>query len=156
MPRGGHSRSGQAAFDDATRALHGTKERARHRTKGDFGEPMIVCDAPPHLTAVQRRIWRYYAPQLAAEGRLPLKARDTLAKYVIALDIVAKLNRKIRSVHAGKGGEKHPLLGELRHYLAITRLYESDLLLNPASAARAPKPDRPNDAEDQELDAILN
>lgn len=156
MPRGGHARGGRAAFDESTRALHGTSERARHREKGDLGLPMIVCEPPPHLTGVQRRIWNYYAPQLVAEGRLPIKARDTLAKYCIALDIVGKLNRKIRSVLGKGGGERHPLLPELRYWLSIARLYESDLLLNPAAAVRAPKPDAPRDADDEELDDILN
>lgn len=155
MPRGGHIKSGRQPFDEAMRGLHGTKVRTRHHAKGALGEPMIVCDPPPHLTSTQRRIWRYYAPQLVAEGRLPMKARDALAKYVVALDIVAKLNRKIRSVLAD--GEKHPLLGELRQWLAITRLYETDLLLNPAASVRAPKPERPNDDDDdRELDDILN
>ncbi len=156
MPRGGHGRVGPAAFDAARRTLHGTKTRRRHREKGAIGEPMITCDPPPHLTAQQRRIWKYYAPLLVAERRLPLKARDTLAKYVVALDMIAKLNRKIRSVL--RKGNRHPLLGELRSWIALTRLYESDLLLNPAASIRAPQPDRPDDTTDDEdeLDAILN
>jgi hypothetical protein len=116
---------------------------------------MITADPPPHLTASQRRIWSFYAGQLLAEGRLPMKSRDVLAKYCLAIDVVARLNRKIRRLMAG--GVKHPLLGELRAWLAISRLYESDLLLNPASAVRAPQPSPPDgDAEDRELDAILN
>jgi hypothetical protein len=158
MPSGGHGRGGPPAFDQGTRALHGTKTRGHHRVKGGLGAPMISVAPPPHLTASQRRIWAYYAPQLVSERRLPLKARDALAKYVIALDMVAKLNRKIRSVQAGrKNPDRHPLLGELRQWLAITRLYENDLLLNPASAVRAPvTPVSPDAGEDEELDDILN
>jgi phage terminase small subunit len=120
---------------------------------------MISVTPPPHLTASQKRIWSYYAPQLVAEGRLPLKARDVLAKYVVALDMVAKLNRKIRSVQSGKGrSEKHPLLSELRQWLNVTRLYESDLILNPAAAVRAPHtvPADTGPTEDDELNDILN
>ena len=89
------------AFDASTRATHGTRERARHRVgrpgigsdsdpirgKG-IGQPMILCDPPAYLTTAQRKLWRYYGPQLASEGRLPLKSRDTLGKYVITLNIV--------------------------------------------------------------------
>jgi len=155
MPRGGQIRSGRPVFDEATRALHSTKVRARHRTKGYAGEPMITCEPPRQLTPAQREYWDYHAPQWAAKRQLTLEERDALAKYCIGLDITYRLNRKIRSITVK--GNKHPLLGELRHWLAITRLYENDLLLNPASAVRAPKPERPiGDAEDQELDDILN
>jgi hypothetical protein len=158
VPKGGHARVGPRIYDEATRDLHGTRERAKHRRKGNIGVPMITVAAPPHLTAPQRAIWSYYAGLLLAEGRLPMKARDTLAKYAVGLDMVAKLNRQIRSVLAGPGkAEKHPLLGELRSWLAITRLYENDLLLNPAASARAPIPATPpDDGEDAELDDLLN
>ena len=152
--RGGHPRSGRVAFDASTRALHGTRERAQHRNRGG-STPMIVCDPPAYLTAAQRTLWEYFAPQLVAEGRLPLKTRDVLAKYVLAVDLVARLNATIFSVV--EDGEKHPLLAELRQWLLLTRLYESDLLLNPAAAVRAPTPNQaPGLDEDRELDAILN
>jgi hypothetical protein len=72
----------------------------------------------------------------------------------VGLNIVARLNRQIRGVVSK--GDKHALLGELRAWMALTRLYESDLLLNPASSVRAPQPPPPTDAEDEELDNILN
>ena len=116
--------------------------------------PLINCEPPGYLTPAQRALWAYYEPQLVAEGRLPLKARDVLAKYIIALDVVARLNEMLTK--ALEGDEK-PVLTELRHWLMVTRLYESDLLLNPAAAIRAPKTaDQPTDLEDEELADILN
>ena len=115
---------------------------------------MIVCDPPTHLTPSQRKLWAFFAPQLVAEGRLPLKARDVLAKDVIAFDVVARLNKGLKTT-VPKGNEK-PILTELRQWLLVLRLYESDLLLSPAAAVRAPVPDEAVDSEDQELADIIN
>ena len=152
--KGGHTRSGRVAFNAPTRATHGTKKRARHRGKVKLGSSMIVCDPPTHLTPSQRKLWAFFAPQLVAEGRLPLKARDVLAKYVIAIDVVARLNKGLKTT-VPKGNEK-PILTELRQWLLVSRLYESDLLLSPAAAVRAPVPDEAVDSEDQELADIIN
>jgi phage terminase small subunit len=162
MPRGGHAKSGPPVFDAGKRHLRHTKERQRHRTKGHAGMPMIVCKPPRHLTRAERAIWRYYAPVLVAEDRLTLKARDVLAKYATALVVVERLKGQTeepgyRDVVLTQTGEKaNPLLLQLRQWVMLCRGYETDLLLNPASAVRAPRPlPPPQDDEDEELDAIL-
>ena len=140
MPRGGHAKTGPAIKDAATRALHGSRERPQHRTKGDAGAPMIVCAPPPGLSKAERAFWTYYAPPLAAEHRLTLKARDTLAKYCTALAVVADLRRRLASRRRADRAQRPAVLKELRQWLLASRLYENDLILNPASAIRAPKP----------------
>ena len=114
---------------------------------------MITVDPPAHLSPAQRKLWAYHAPQLVAEGRLPLKARDVLAKYCVAVDVVARLNEALTATQ--EDDETKPILTELRQWLMVSRLYESDLLLNPAAAVRAPAPDRSVDPEDEELAEIL-
>jgi phage terminase small subunit len=140
MPRGGHVKSGPAVKDAATRALHGSRDRPQHRTKGDAGAAMIVCaPSPPGLSRAERGFWTYYAPLLAAEHRLTLKARDTLAKYCTALAVVADLRRRWGSRRAADRADRSATLKELRQWVLASRLYENDLILNPASAIRAPK-----------------
>lgn len=141
MPRGGHGKSGPIANDGAARQLHGSKLRPRHRQKGDVGTVMDVCAHPPGLTRLEMAFWNYYAPQLAAERRLTLKARDTLAKYCTALAVVSGLRKSLASRKRADIAERKTTRKELRQWLLAARLYENDLLLNPASSIRAPKPD---------------
>jgi hypothetical protein len=132
------------AFDAATRALRGSKTRPRHRVQGDdvgAGGPMPVCAPPPGLSKLETSFWHYYAPTLAASRRLPPKARDTLAKYCTALAVVSGLRAQLASRKRADVGERREIRRELRQWLLCGRLYENDLLLNPASLARAPKVD---------------
>jgi hypothetical protein len=166
MPRGGHGKSGPAPKDAATRALHGSRTRAQHKTKGDAGAPMILCDPPPDLSKSERKFWAYYAPQLVAEGRLTLKARDTLAKYCTSLAVVAGLRKQLESKKREDVDNRSNNRKELRQWILASRLYENDLLLNPSSSIRAPKPggvdppvpNDPMDAFDDEAedDATVN
>lgn len=143
MPRGGHGRGGRAAFDVATRKLHATRTRPRHRVKGAAGAPMVVCDPPPGLSRREKAFWNYYAPALAAERRLTLKARDALATYCTARAIIADLRAALVSRKRTDLAERSATRKELRQWVLAARLYENDLLLNPASAIRAPLGDVP-------------
>lgn len=140
MPRGGHGKSGPVQKDAATRALHGSRTRSQHRQRGFVGEPMIVCEPPPDLSKPERTFWAYYAPQLVSEGRLTMKSRDTLAKYCTALAIVAGLRKQLESKKREDIELRSANRKELRQWLLASRLYENDLLLNPSSSIRAPKP----------------
>lgn len=102
---------------------------------------MLVCDHPPGLSRMEVAFWNYYAPQLAAERRLTLKARDTLAKYCTALAVVSGLRKALASRKRAEIAARSGTRKELRQWLLAARLYENDLLLNPASSIRAPKPD---------------
>jgi phage terminase small subunit len=128
------------AQDAASRALRGSRERPHHRQKGDADAPILVCDPPPGLSKSEQTFWRYYAPQLAAERRLTLKARDTLAKYCTSLAVVADLRRALTSRKRQDVEQRSNVRKELRQWLLASRLYENDLILNPASSIRAPKP----------------
>jgi len=142
MPRGGHSKSGPVIQDAQARALRGSRERPQHRTKGDLGQPMIACDAPPGMSPAERKFWDYYAPQLVASRRLPLKARDALAKYCSALAVVADLRRRIFSSRSKADiANRTQNRKELRQWVLAARLYENDLLLNPSSLVRVAKPE---------------
>lgn len=160
MPRGGHGKSGPVQKDSATRTLHGSRTRQQHRKKGDVGAPMIVCDPPPDLSKAEKKFWGYYAPQLVAEGRLTMKARDTLAKYCTSLAVVASLRRQLESKKREDVDNRSSNRKELRQWILASRLYENDLLLNPSSSIRAPKPggvdppvpNDPMDDYDEDLD----
>ena len=141
MPRGGHGRVGPMGQDAATRKLHGSRTRPHHRAKSGSAPSAGECQRPPGLSRLETAFWNYYAPQLAAERRLTLKARDTLAKYCTALAVVSGLrtalaSRKRADMAARAGNRK-----ELRQWLLAARLYENDLLFNPASSIRAPQVD---------------
>lgn len=141
MPRGGHSKSGPIAQGEEARRLHGSRTRANHREKGAIGVAMVVCSPPPGLSKGEQAFWNYYAPQLVAERRLTMKSRDTLAKYCTALAVVSGLRRQLSSRKRTDIEERSDTRKELRQWLLASRLYENDLLLNPASAVRAPKAD---------------
>lgn len=104
---------------------------------------------------MEREQWAYYAPLLAASGRLTQEARDTLAKYCTGLATVIRLKAQMAepeyrdiliSVTVDGAGNEHvkavpnPLLLRLEKWVALCRGYESDLLLCPAAAVRAPAP----------------
>jgi phage terminase small subunit len=164
MGRGGHAKSGPVAFDQAERDLRGTKTRQRHRTPSrTASRATVLCEGPPHLTEAERAQWVYYAPLLMAAERLTLEARDTLAKYCTALAIVERLKKQMAAdeyrdlmitvIVDGAGNEHrsakpNPLLVQLRQWVLLCRGYESDLLLSPAAAIRAPKAAAPEPAAD--------
>ena len=159
--RGGHFRVGPVAFDASTRALRGSKTRARHRTKGDVGV-LAMCEPPPHLDADERAAWTYYAPLLHAAGRLTLESRDVLAKYCAVLASVVRLKRVMAApdyidVLVTEGRTKNQPRARAVAALAASRRthVQTDLLLSPAAAVRAPKPAAAHGPEDVELDAIL-
>lgn len=147
MSRGGHSRSGRASFTEEVRKLHGTPQRERHRSKGDSGQPMVDCAPPPGLSKRELGFWAYYSSALSAEGRLSLKARDCLAKYCVALAVVGALRRQLTSSKRRDIEQRSDTRKELRQWLSLSRLYENDLLLSPASSVRAPSqpPTTPED-----------
>ena len=132
---------------------------------------MIRCDPPPHLDEEEARHWAYYAPLLQGAQRLTLEARDTLAKYCTALATIVRLKRQMAAdeyrdilvdIVIDSAGNEHvsakanPLLVQLRQWVMLCRGYETDLLLSPAAAVRAPRPDAGSgDADDDELAALL-
>lgn len=169
--RGGHAKVGPVGANAKERALKGSRERAHHRRKGKAGTPMIRCDPPPHLTKPEAEHWAYYAPLLQGSQRLTLEARDTLAKYCTALATIQRLKKQMQArayrdvmidvVIDGAGNERvtakaNPLLVQLRQWVMLCRGYETDLLLSPAAAVRAPRPDEgTGDSDDDALAAIL-
>jgi phage terminase small subunit len=111
---------------------------------------------PPHLSAAERAEWDYYAPLLAAVGRLTMEARGVLANYCVAQATVARLKAQqaapeyrdiIVNVTVDGAGNEHvkaapnPLLLRLEKWLALCHTYENDLGFNPATAVRMPAPD---------------
>lgn len=102
---------------------------------------MVGCDPPPGLSKSEQAFWRYYAQQLKAEKRLTLKSRDTLAKYCTALAVVSDLRRQLWSKKRDDIAQRAAVRKELRQYLLASRLYENDLILNPSSSVRAPRPE---------------
>jgi phage terminase small subunit len=154
MAKGGaRARSGPIARSAQEQQRVGGKVRARNlvtRTPGTVG----TVDPPPHLDAVEREQWDYYAPLLLSAGRLTLEARDTLAKYCTALARVVAIKAQMAEPEyrdilittsvdsAGTehvNAKPHPLLVLLRQWLMVARSYEADLLLNPAAAIRVPQ-----------------
>jgi phage terminase small subunit len=144
MMQGGHGRSGPAPADADTRHLLGTKKR-RRRTATVVGDLMGIPEAPSDLSEAERHFWNYYAPQLAAERRLTGKARDVLAKYCTALAVVSGLRAALASPEIA---QRSATRKELRQWLLTARLYENDLILNPASSLRALQP-TPESVEDE-------
>jgi hypothetical protein len=160
--RGGHARSGPAIFNPAERALHGTRMRARHRLKGDAppvgmsSETAVTtaCEPPEGLSRAELGVWRYYAPLLAAAGRLTSEARGALAGYCFSQTMIGHLRRALKSRRREDIAARGAYLKEARQWLQVARLYENDLLLNPASAVRAPKPATPTEPDPfEEFDA---
>ncbi len=95
---------------------------------------------PTGLTRDERRVWTHYATELHAAGRLTRAVQGVLASYVTALTTIARLKTQMAApgyVDVTEDG-KSPLLPELRNWIGLARLLESDLLLNPAAAVRVP------------------
>jgi len=137
--------------------------RPKHKQQRTVGTVTAThpVPPPPHLTALEREQWMYYAPLLEPNGRLTLEGRDTLAKYCTALAQVALIKAEMEavgkdgqptyrvvllSVTVDAAGNEHvtaktnPLNVALRQWLETARKYESDLILNPAAAIRVPGP----------------
>lgn len=108
------------------------------------GQPLATspCDAPDGLSEVELKYWEYYAPKLKAQRRLTMLARDTLAGYCSALAVIHDLRIELAQSKTPRK-DKVAARRELRQYLAIKRLYENDLLLNPATATRGKAFDDP-------------
>jgi hypothetical protein len=141
MPRGGHGRSGRKQQSAVARKLHGSRKRPRHKVPRTVGQPMTASDPPPGLSRQEREQWTYYAPLLAQEGRLTLKARGVLLKYCAGMAMVNMLRKAIGSRRPKDIEAREKNRRELRQWALALRLYENDLLLNPSSAIRAPGPE---------------
>ena len=147
--RGGHGRGGPTVFDASTRALRGTRERLRHRTKGVAGAVVGACEPPAGLDGPELAAWSYYAPLLAASGRLTAEARDALGSYCTTVAAIGQLKRAASASRKRIAGpERSAIRRELRQWIQVGRLLESDLLLSPAAAVRAPSVLPPAEAED--------
>jgi hypothetical protein len=139
MPRGGHSRVGPPASDAATRAVRGAETRRRHRIKGDAGAARDAshdCDPPKGLDRLERNYWNYYAARMPY---LPASARDALSKYCTALATIARLKGLIASRKPADVLLRDARRKDLRQWILGSRLYETDLILTPASSIRAPR-----------------
>lgn len=99
-------------------------------------------EPPDGLSELELKFWKHYAPGLRAQRRLTILARDTLAGYCSALAIIAELRTEMADKSLTRK-DRAAARKELRQYLGIKRLYESDLLINPATAARVPSFDDP-------------
>lgn len=142
MPRGGHSRVGPPAADAATRAVRGAETRRRHRIKGDASSSSSARDAshdctpPKGLDRLERNYWNYYAARMPY---LPASARDALSKYCTALATIARLKALIASRKPADVLLRDARRKDLRQWILGSRLYETDLILTPASSIRAPR-----------------
>lgn len=135
MPRGGHSRSGPLQADAFTRSLHAAPTRSRHRRTASLAGVAGAVRPPAGLTPAELRYWKHYAPVLRASRRFTPASRDCLAKYCTVLAVVAELRATLVDPDPAARRDARK---ELRQWLLVGRLYESDLTLNPASALRAP------------------
>lgn len=107
------------------------------------GPPLTGGVEPPDgLNELELKFWKHYAPGLRAQRRLTMLARDTLAGYCSALAIIAELRLEMADKSLSRK-DRSAARKELRQYLSVKRLYESDLLINPATAARVPSFDDP-------------
>jgi hypothetical protein len=113
------------------------------------GAPLVGtgCEPPDGLSDLELKFWKYYAPKLKAQGRLKLLTRDVLAGYCSALAVIADIRADLAAKDVDRK-EKAAARKELRQYLAIKRMYENDLLLNPATASRISPFDDPPPAPD--------
>jgi hypothetical protein len=116
------------------------------------GPPLIGtgCEPPDGLSELEIKFWSYYAPKLKAQGRLKLLTRDVLAGYCSALAVIADIRADLAAKDVDRK-EKAAARKELRQYLSIKRMYENDLLLNPATASRISPFDDPPPATGQDL-----
>lgn len=149
MPSGGHARVGSLPSPGSARTLAGGGRR--------LGAPRTLAampaapDPPVYLTGEEVEIWRYYAPRLAADGRLSDKSVDALGRYCVAVAQVRRLSAIVResapviiSTQYQPDGttreiaKANPADAMLRSWLDKCRALENDLVLNPASLLRVP------------------
>ena len=131
------------AHNPATRKLRSGRTRRPSSVRGDAGLLVDTCAPPPDLSRKETVFWNYYVGLLAAERRLTKKVRDGLAKYCTSLAIVAELRVELAAKTRTAVARRAETRKELRQWLLVGRLLENDLLLNPASSARAPVPVEP-------------
>ena len=101
-----------------------------------------ACSAPSDLSAAERVYWDYFAAQIAGYGRLSAATRGVLTAYCTSQATIARLRNQIAKdghCDVSEFGTKSALLPELREWIHLARLLESDLLLSPASIMRAPQ-----------------
>ena len=94
---------------------------------------------------MERTFWAYYAKVLLDADRFTAAARDALSKYCVSLAVVADLRQQL--LDASDPAAQRDTRRELRQWLALTRLIESDLVFAPAAALRAPAPEPSLDAD---------
>ena len=158
-------RTGNNIKAAATRELHGSRKRPRHKTQPKVTPGIPAC--PDHLNERERDLWAYYAPRLAAVKLLSEMDRDTLAQFVEARaqveDIKAlqadpSYRRVLVSVMIDSAGnekprlETNPLDAQRRQWTQIARYCAAELGLSPVSRARTAVP---ADDEQDELDEFL-
>lgn len=149
MPSGGHARAGRLPSPGSGRTLKGVGRRlGAPRTLPAMPAPPEI---PAYLTGEEVEIWRYYAPRLAADGRLSDKSVDALARYCVAVGQVRRLSAIVResapviiSTQYQPDGttreiaKSNPADAMLRSWLDKCRALENDLVLNPATLLRVP------------------
>jgi hypothetical protein len=141
MPRGGHSRVGPLPADAATRQLYGSRTRPQHRRVDPIvGDAAPDTTPPADLSDAERAYWSFYAAALVEARRFTPTCRDALAKYCVALAVIAELRQALVSRRRADRTARRETLRELRQWLLAARLIENDLLLSPAAALRAPQP----------------
>ena len=149
MPSGGHARAGRLPQPGSGRSL--TRPGARSGAPRRLPVMAAAPDPPGFLSAEELEVWRYYAPKLAADGRLSDKSVDVLARYCFAVVQVRRLAQVVResapvilSTQYQPDGttreiaKTNPADAMLRSWLDKCRALENDLLLNPAALLRVP------------------
>lgn len=149
MPSGGHARGGRLPEIGSGRSM----TKPGKRSGGPRQLPVMPAppDAPAYLTGPELEIWRYYAPRLAADGRLSDKSVDALGRYCVAMAQVQRLTQIVReaapviiTTQCQPDGttreivKANPADAMLRSWLDKARALENDLILNPASLLRVP------------------
>ena len=84
---------------------------------------------------------------------------DVILRAPVSVDAqnqATSLRLRRLALEIANGPKPNPRLLQLRQWVMVARAYETDLLLSPAAAIRAPKPAPSGDPEEAELDAILN
>ena len=165
MPSGGHARAGRLPQLGSGRSL--TRPGTRSGAPRQLPVMPAPPDAPAYLTGPELEIWRYYAPRLAADGRLSDKSVDALGRYCVAMAQVQRLTQIVResapviiTTQCQPDGttreivKSNPADAMLRSWLDKARALENDLVLNPASLLRVPvEPAREIDPFDDEPSA---
>jgi phage terminase small subunit len=156
--KGGHARSGPAQLDAEERRLRGSRTRPHHIDR-EKAQPTNVSKfpkcvaadqselhlkAPSHLGQTGLDEWRRLADLLRAEGRLSVSDRPALAVAAGAYELAAQIRRR---KNRARGDDFLRFAAAERNAMQEFRKTLSDLCLNPATRARAPKPKNrlPND-----------